>query len=105
MLAHSKRMERIINQFRIDRGVRVLWPDYEAYDLLNEGINPEDLRFFTSNPIQIFKIKNCGEQLQEVFADKSFTHLAIHIACEFDEENELKDIFFAIVSKRGIAVD
>lgn len=40
-----------------------------------------------------------------MFADKSFTHLAVHTACEFDEETELKDIFFAIVSKRGIAVD
>lgn len=57
MLAYSKRMERTINQFRMDKGVRVLWPDYEVYDLLNEQINLEDLRFFTSNPIQIIKIK------------------------------------------------
>lgn len=40
-----------------------------------------------------------------MFADKSFTHLAIHAACEFDQETELDHIYFAILSKRGIAID
>jgi hypothetical protein len=36
--------------------LRVLWPDYEVYDLLADGVSVEELAHFTSSPLTIEKI-------------------------------------------------
>lgn len=73
-----RQIEQIINQHRIHHKIRVLWPDYEVYDLLEENINLDDIRFFTSNCISIVKIDNITHQLASAFSDKALTHLAVH---------------------------
>jgi hypothetical protein len=78
MIANSQILEKRINNHRIQHKLRVLWPDFETYDLLDSGIDLDEVGYFTSNPVQIIKIDNINQELQTIFTEKSFTHMAIH---------------------------
>jgi hypothetical protein len=52
----AQSVEKSINQFRMKASLRVLWPDYEVYDLLADGVSVEELAHFTSSPLTIEKI-------------------------------------------------
>lgn len=48
LFANLKSFENAINNFRIGRKLRILWPDYELYDLLAKGISISQLGYYSS---------------------------------------------------------
>lgn len=51
-----KSAEAAINQYRIAINLRILWPDFEIYDLLGLEMTFPEIQFYSSFPPIILKL-------------------------------------------------
>lgn len=51
-----KSAESAVNQYRIAMNLRILWSDFEIYDLLGLGMTFPEIQFYSSFPPIICKL-------------------------------------------------
>lgn len=103
---HVLSLHEQINDLRSKHHLRILWPDYECYSLLQASVKVETLPWYVSaqGTLKIVQIPKSSLLTSEVILD-DFTHLCISNYKAYGKSNEEETMLALIFSNRSFAVD
>lgn len=105
MERYGRRVENLLNRKRISNQLRILWPDFEIYDLLGRALTFAEIEQHASFAPLIVNLDLDQETLSFPFYSKKFTHVAIAKRKEVSQNMEVMEVTYAFLTRRNIAVD
>lgn len=100
-----KHAEGVINRYRIHLGLRILWPDFEIYDLFASEMTFSEVISQSSFPPFVINIDLTQTELPLPLISKEYTHIAIIKKKEINKNMEVFDSMYAFLTKRNMAID
>lgn len=105
MQNNFKKAVEIINKHRIALNRRILWPDFEIYDLIASSMTFPEIQLQSSFPPFVMLVDLSLTKLVSPLDSKEYTHIAVTKRKEINEKMEVIETMYAFLTKRKIAID